>query len=140
MPPLVPEPIRRAGRSRCCYEREHLPATQFDVLCCRWHSFAFRRITSYNVCYTKLLRADILCFNFLAVPQHRHPVCNFKNLMKMMRNIYDRHTLLLYLTRITSYNVCYTKLLRPFLINQLANYEDQSSRLRCRRRISTVEL
>ena len=63
----------------------------------RWRELATaNRITSYNVCYTKLLRTTLFTAMFTT------------------RLIYDafmsrRHVERL---RITSYNVCYTKLLR----------------------------
>ena len=60
--------------------------------------FVVIRITSYNVCYTKLLRFYL--FNLgrgdVARVDPAHP-----------------DAVAMHLDRITSYNVCYTKLLRP---------------------------
>ena len=58
------------------------------------------RITSYNVCYTKLLRSRICCTNVGSCPTQ---IVGYRN---------AQH-------RITSYNVCYTKLLRMKLIQVL---------------------
>ena len=54
------------------------------------------RITSYNVCYTKLLRADL----------HRGSHRTHARVLRCRG-------------RITSYNVCYTKLLRSFFPKNL---------------------
>ena len=59
----------------------------------------FLRITSYNVCYTKLLREYMLIrtkMNFLGV---------FVIFVFILLSLFS-------INRITSYNVCYTKLLR----------------------------
>ena len=56
------------------------------------------RITSYNVCYTKLLRCSIA----------RHIV------HLLMKAFFSAVTMIR--ARITSYNVCYTKLLRLGLV------------------------
>ena len=63
------------------------------------------RITSYNVCYTKLLRCNLLD---AFIEAGKLPTATDSALLA--GRIF--HTLLGYAHRITSYNVCYTKLLR----------------------------
>ena len=46
-----------AARERPCEQLEALPCTRLSPS--SWRSPRFRRITSYNVCYTKLLRAEL---------------------------------------------------------------------------------
>ena len=58
----------------------------------------FSRITSYNVCYTKLLRIYDISLQFF----------KFGILFQINVNYVYKSSV----TRITSYNVCYTKLLR----------------------------
>ena len=67
-----------------------------DTLSLKWDN---TRITSYNVCYTKLLRDDKL--------SKLNIIQNFKK--GLLEEIGSKQQIL---TRITSYNVCYTKLLR----------------------------
>ena len=57
---------------------------------------SFARITSYNVCYTKLLRASVF------EKSEKFIRCSDNGKFILVRDI----------GRITSYNVCYTKLLR----------------------------
>ena len=73
-----------------------------------------RRITSYNVCYTKLLRiVSLMPFfvmstcvrSLMSCSASRSPVTSSASMPS------DSHFLAN--VRITSYNVCYTKLLRP---------------------------
>ena len=100
----------------------------------RGESTGLCRITSYNVCYTKLLR-KIICFSkfhhmllviFLRVLR---VLCSLKaNILILL----DEYLLILVASlnpnsgrqpRITSYNVCYTKLLRsviPSLLNSFS--------------------
>ena len=59
-------------------------------------TYHFVRITSYNVCYTKLLRVQIRLYL-------QNQCCQIHSI---------RINEVIGLTRITSYNVCYTKLLR----------------------------
>ena len=62
------------------------------------------RITSYNVCYTKLLRTKKGALYVYDRDPEEEAWEPFANLMKSQNYVeYDR---------ITSYNVCYTKLLR----------------------------
>ena len=62
------------------------------------------RITSYNVCYTKLLRERLLRYSQT-------------DLLRSYSALVEKHFRELHkvtdYARITSYNVCYTKLLRP---------------------------
>ena len=66
------------------------------------------RITSYNVCYTKLLRWALLLQGAQGVGKSY-----FGNVMQMILGELVRN--LEPTARITSYNVCYTKLLRCLL-------------------------
>ena len=68
------------------------------------------RITSYNVCYTKLLR-------FLINPQTDANA--MVSAIKIPHDVYFSDPILLFPIRITSYNVCYTKLLRSGIQNLL---------------------
>ena len=98
-----------------------------------------RRITSYNVCYTKLLRKYCIIFARIS-PECLKQIADtvvhtieselslditacisstyqlgeltsaLQELLRMSNYQYATHKVL---TRITSYNVCYTKLLRP---------------------------
>ena len=63
------------------------------------------RITSYNVCYTKLLRPFMILVTPFIKHKHNLMVMVF-HIVNTVRNLYKRQS------RITSYNVCYTKLLR----------------------------
>ena len=74
------------------------------------------RITSYNVCYTKLLRARtvkifmVLVYDFRNRPWEMNV---FQNIVPGLGMAFDDFMLLVGQNgRITSYNVCYTKLLR----------------------------
>ena len=78
-----------------------------------------RRITSYNVCYTKLLR----CIPSWTVAISRQAATASGELAAMARASFSvssrsvsagRTRLTSPIRRITSYNVCYTKLLRVF--------------------------
>ena len=68
---------------------------------------AFDRITSYNVCYTKLLRAPIRRGWFVRF--RKRCMSTSKLLMRLPPAM----------ARITSYNVCYTKLLRPNMLGNI---------------------
>ena len=79
------------------------------------------RITSYNVCYTKLLRwpeagglflehDNFAPANSLVTPEHIKPVWYFTPFYAILKAVPDK--LMGVILRITSYNVCYTKLLR----------------------------
>ena len=96
------------------------------------------RITSYNVCYTKLLRVLLIflvCFLLIVGKVFHIQVIDYEKLNSYASNlwsrnlpieadrgvIYDRDGIVLasnittssvIVIRITSYNVCYTKLLR----------------------------
>ena len=94
----------------------------------KWVAKVFSRITSYNVCYTKLLRV------MAALRARKHvmvekPLCINEEELEEIRTYYESipgtKPLLMVgfnrgfapatrdsLLRITSYNVCYTKLLR----------------------------
>ena len=79
------------------------------------------RITSYNVCYTKLLRGGLdSCINLFQVGfQDSH--CPLYHLVLRHEEIIP--------SRITSYNVCYTKLLRTATLpEQYTNKFAQQSR------------
>ena len=87
------------------------------------------RITSYNVCYTKLLR--IITYGVLISERlNRSIVALLGAMLTIMTGILDQERalagidfntigllvgmmIIVSITRITSYNVCYTKLLRP---------------------------
>ena len=64
------------------------------------------RITSYNVCYTKLLRISLIIFAGIVA---RMPAA-VGNTIQMVSA--GEMNVLFLVFRITSYNVCYTKLLR----------------------------
>ena len=72
------------------------------------------RITSYNVCYTKLLRSEnghqsrVVSLSRI-VRGHLPPI--FTN----SRHCRQTTTGTIHYCRITSYNVCYTKLLREYI-------------------------
>ena len=78
------------------------------------------RITSYNVCYTKLLRMheeSLRHEEYMQASQQHH-----EKITKILEIVVDDKTdknvkqeLIELLNRITSYNVCYTKLLRDML-------------------------
>ena len=85
-----------------------------------------RRITSYNVCYTKLLRS-ILALVFI-VPTMLAGIFDWQHLYagRYLPYIVVKLVLAVVLTgllgysvRITSYNVCYTKLLRASQLSSL---------------------
>ena len=117
----------------------------------RWNPAFFRcRITSYNVCYTKLLRITVgiianngILFSesalkgthFIELCNHRHiPIVFLQNISGFIVGKTSEHggiakdgakmvhavatanvpkiTIIIGGSRITSYNVCYTKLLR----------------------------
>ena len=69
-----------------------------------------RRITSYNVCYTKLLRVGIRFAALLDGRQLGHAGQEVLSLTVVPALTQER--------RITSYNVCYTKLLRHRIVRQ----------------------
>ena len=76
------------------------------------------RITSYNVCYTKLLRPDALFLNYT------NPMAVLTNVMNTVggiRTVGLCHSVQVCVPgfRITSYNVCYTKLLRVLISAEL---------------------
>ena len=74
-----------------------------------------RRITSYNVCYTKLLRAEVVGVLAFFGPSFRLGTERIEaELIPMLQEAGGAISAGLgYLgDRITSYNVCYTKLLR----------------------------
>ena len=104
------------------------------------------RITSYNVCYTKLLRASFLLNDGRTIfirEMRDDDMPQLLDFMKLVmeeekdfydivgarvyseilgvkrKRLKDPFTLLGLIDRITSYNVCYTKLLRCFRICQL---------------------
>ena len=78
------------------------------------------RITSYNVCYTKLLRSRcgnfmMFCFNFYSKMIVKVITDIFSAIPPFNRLLKKRTSGMSLITtpnRITSYNVCYTKLLR----------------------------
>ena len=112
-----------AGRHR------RLNTTTVTVLCLRTYGLKQIRITSYNVCYTKLLRdapvfhafvLTAIAFIIFGRPKNlstKQPVAFglkssvidgfrlFDLAVRPFANLFRR-------SRITSYNVCYTKLLR----------------------------
>ena len=97
------------------------------------------RITSYNVCYTKLLRysRSVAMVKAWVIAKAESLKTRVAGVTKLFRqealqaiekaipanvgitlkheqfNRYDSNAVAVYATRITSYNVCYTKLLRP---------------------------
>ena len=75
------------------------------------------RITSYNVCYTKLLRKRILLFvatniAVLLVLSVSLRLLGLESYLYQQGVNINYNALLVFAARITSYNVCYTKLLR----------------------------
>ena len=68
------------------------------------------RITSYNVCYTKLLREEP-GVSRCAYKMNKEP--------EIIEVPAGKFECLNYVARITSYNVCYTKLLRYFYLCRL---------------------
>ena len=89
------------------------------------------RITSYNVCYTKLLRVEVIgglmagSLALLADAAHMltdamdgtlarvsGKVSRFGAFLDSTIDRFEESVVFLGLSRITSYNVCYTKLLR----------------------------
>ena len=82
-----------------------------------------RRITSYNVCYTKLLRVDLAkTFASEITLEKGDKSGSAKTLIKVMKLGITMGTSVTVRcegedeeARITSYNVCYTKLLRSSL-------------------------
>ena len=86
------------------------------------------RITSYNVCYTKLLRIALFTehlswcgdeghlYDLLPIPFVEEAVMHVAGRIRRTQEILERRIAVenasYYVARITSYNVCYTKLLR----------------------------
>ena len=94
-------------RSELNVRKEDLSQTYKDII-------ASNRITSYNVCYTKLLRYVCERSSLRTLSSDRYCCCWFHRCLhlKICLKIHcyrqkPHHF------RITSYNVCYTKLLRP---------------------------
>ena len=70
------------------------------------------RITSYNVCYTKLLRIPAERNMVGAIPNWFSVRLQDNNILSFMTDWGDSRLIYTKDNRITSYNVCYTKLLR----------------------------
>ena len=75
-----------------------------------WHVGWSCRITSYNVCYTKLLRSPDS--KWLAYA--KAAANNFRQITLWSLEDNSIHKVTDTFARITSYNVCYTKLLRAW--------------------------
>ena len=89
--------------------------------------FLFHRITSYNVCYTKLLRYGE--YNGVRILSRKATEAMTKNQLGEglpnfcwgCKGIKTNYGLGFTVDRITSYNVCYTKLLRT----NIYEYKDE---------------
>ena len=77
---------------------------QKAVDCFRDRGFGIRRITSYNVCYTKLLRL-LMDETTVQVLDERDKSNTSKSYMWVQRGFYDGKPIV-----ITSYSIHYTKL------------------------------
>ena len=103
----------------------------FKSLIARKPNNIITRITSYNVCYTKLLRVMYIMIQRIEMVEACSPepvnmvIKKLKILYKMnlyFSSTFDRiRRIIIDNCRITSYNVCYTKLLRLSIIFLLSN-------------------
>ena len=103
--------------------KQHIAFGIFHFLCHR--DYKFNRITSYTVCYTKLLRTAVKGVSYYAsggagglLPdtssgnEYHYLTATVTSDGVTVEQIREPWISSHSLTRITSYNVCYTKLLR----------------------------